>query len=95
MNETEGEIQYCYDPVLADPTTADVLDNLRQSFVFRSYWAVSKLLKIKGRCVISLSAKEVGMLLGPSIVDWDEFHTSIVTSISNPRATNQHNCAIW
>ena len=34
------------------------------------------------------------MLIDPAVVAWDEYHTIILESVSNCRATNKHNSAI-
>ena len=41
--------------------------------------------------ITSLTTAEYEMLLDPQVVKWDQFHTAILESISNRRATNENN----
>ena len=52
------------------------------------------MVKINGASIIPLSESECNMLLDPSLVVWDKYHTSILESVSNRRATNERNLVI-
>lgn len=47
--------------------------------------------KINNMSITSLTTAEYEMLLDPQVVKWDQFHTAILESISNRRATNENN----
>ena len=91
-DEHPGE--YFYELVLAAPTLEELLDELRQGDVFRYYLSVSTMPKINDMSIIPFSESECNMLIDPTVVEWDEYHTSILESVSNCRATNKHNSAI-
>ena len=88
-DEHPGE--YFYELVLTAPTLEVLLDELRQGDVFQYYLSVSAMPKINDLSIIPFSESECNMLIDPAVVAWDEYHTIILESVSNCRATNKHN----
>ena len=88
-DEHPGE--YFYELVLTAPTLEVLLDELRQGDVFQYYLSVSAMPKINDMSIIPFSERECNMLIDPAVVAWDEYHTIILESVSNCRATNKHN----
>ena len=86
-DEHPGE--YFYELVLTAPTLEVLLDELRQGDL-----SVSAMPKINDMSIIPFSESECDMLIDPAVVAWDEYHTIILESVSNCRATNKHNSAI-
>jgi len=91
-DEHPGE--YFYELVLTAPTLEVLLDELRQGDVFQYYLSVLAMPKINDLSIIPFSESECNMLIDPAVVAWDEYHTIILESVSNCRATNKHNSAI-
>ena len=75
--------EYFYDLVHTAPTLEVLLDNLRQGDVFQSYLLVSTMPKINAMSIFPLSESECNMLINPAVVEWDEYHTSILESVYN------------
>jgi len=90
-DEHPGE--YFYDLVHNAPMLEVLLDKLRTGDVFQYYLKVSTMPKINDMSIIPFSEGDCNMLIDPSVVAWDEYHTSILESVSNCRATNKHNSA--
>ena len=93
-NDFDGnpEGQYLMDLIELAPSTSSVLSQMSQEIPFRAFLTAAEIGSKKSG--ISLTANEVNMMLDPDHVQWDSFHTSLLQSIFDNRATNKTNASI-
>ena len=81
-SDNEERREYFYDLVYRAPEVEEVIPQLRDHSIM-SVW------KENLKCLELLSHHEINSLLDPNVVDWYDFHTSYLVSISNRRATSK------
>ena len=89
-NDFDGfdEGQYMLDLVECAPDIDTLLERVKQGMIYRGFVASTKY-----NTGVSLKEAEVKMMVDPTHVPWDAFHTGLLHSIFDNRASNKTNAA--
>lgn len=77
-DDEDGRMEYYYDLVIRTPEPDDILAQLCSSRAVKA-WKIDRPSRL-------LSLNEIDLLTDANIVDWHDFHSEYLDSLSNRRA---------